>query len=48
MIVAAALARCTHVCLQVYDLPISKAAVRLGVGVTVLKRICRDLRISRW
>ncbi|KAF6266467.1 RWP-RK domain-containing protein [Scenedesmus sp. NREL 46B-D3] len=32
----------------VYDLPISKAARHLGVGVTVLKRICRDLHISRW
>ncbi|WIA15380.1 hypothetical protein OEZ85_002042 [Tetradesmus obliquus] len=33
---------------KVYDLPISKAASSLGVGVTVLKRICRDMHISRW
>jgi RWP-RK domain len=33
---------------QVYDQPISKAAKVLGVGVTVLKKRCRFLKIGRW
>jgi hypothetical protein len=39
---------CSGVSPQVYDLPISKAARSLGVGVTVLKKICRDLHVFRW
>ncbi|DBB03216.1 TPA: hypothetical protein ACH3X1_013302 [Trebouxia sp. C0004] len=31
-----------------FDVPIQVAAMRLGLGVTTLKRICRDNNISRW
>jgi hypothetical protein len=31
-----------------YHLPIEQAAKKLGVCVTVLKRICRTQNISRW
>ena len=31
-----------------FDLPITDAANRLGVGVTVLKKICRKHGIVRW
>ncbi|XP_021729167.1 protein RKD4-like [Chenopodium quinoa] len=31
-----------------FDLPISKAAKELNVGLTVLKKRCRELNIKRW
>ncbi|KAK1366446.1 RWP-RK domain-containing protein [Heracleum sosnowskyi] len=31
-----------------FDLPITKAAKELNVGLTVLKKRCRELRIMRW
>lgn len=31
-----------------FDLPITKAAKELNVGLTVLKKRCRELNISRW
>jgi hypothetical protein len=31
-----------------YDLPITDAARELGIGVTVLKKICRKHEIVRW
>lgn len=31
-----------------FDLPITKAAKELKVGLTVLKKRCRELNISRW
>ncbi|KAL8095724.1 hypothetical protein AgCh_036921 [Apium graveolens] len=33
---------------QYFDLPITKAARELKVGLTVLKKRCRELRIMRW
>lgn len=35
--------------MQLFDLPISKAAKKLGIGVTVLKKICRSsFKVARW
>ncbi|XP_008234884.2 PREDICTED: protein RKD4 [Prunus mume] len=31
-----------------FDLPITQAAKKLNVGLTVLKRRCRELKIMRW
>ncbi|KAJ7965329.1 putative RWP-RK domain-containing protein [Quillaja saponaria] len=31
-----------------FDVPITKAAKEMNVGLTVLKRRCRDLNITRW
>ncbi|GAQ87313.1 RWP-RK domain-containing protein [Klebsormidium nitens] len=31
-----------------FDMPISEASKRLGVGLTVLKKRCRDMGIHRW
>lgn len=31
-----------------FDMPISKAAKELNVGLTVLKKRCRELNIKRW
>ncbi|CAI9092588.1 OLC1v1027872C2 [Oldenlandia corymbosa var. corymbosa] len=31
-----------------FDVPITKAAKELGVGLTVLKKRCRELNIMRW
>ena len=33
---------------SVYECPISKAAARLNIGVTVLKKYCRWYSIERW
>jgi len=33
---------------QCFHLPIREAAVKLNIGVTVLKRVCRRLGINRW
>eukprot|EP00983_Pelagomonas_calceolata_P052580 1142905-Pelagomonas_calceolata.AAC.3 len=34
--------------LQVYHLPINEAAAQLQVGVTVLKKFCRQHNVGRW
>ncbi|PKA53339.1 Protein RKD4 [Apostasia shenzhenica] len=31
-----------------FDMPITRAATKMNVGLTVLKKRCRDLGISRW
>lgn len=31
-----------------FDVPITKAAKRMNVGLTLLKRRCRELNITRW
>ena len=33
---------------SVFHLPINDAAASLGMGVTVLKKLCRDREIKRW
>ena len=35
-------------CPQLWHLPITEASRQLGIGVTQLKRVCRERGISAW